>query len=242
MKIYIWQTYWTPSWIPRNAQRWQGVIIQNLEWQCLYLKNTSRKKLYTRFPGPSKIDHYAAGLVHGNQITQNRSQIQNLWKSPSACMKTEISKFATQSPLIFGTRKSSFLSDQRHLTTWSTSLQMSPYALFCVSRLITLLKKMYRDSGWFVYSAHAWILASGCKMHFPCFTCTGIRLLKTVHKFKISENRPVSVWKLKSLNLLHNRHWFLVPVNCRFYRINVIWPRGRRHCRCLRMLYFVLVG
>ena len=40
-----------------------------------------------------------------------------------------MSKFATQrqlSLLILETRKSSFLSDQRHLTTWSTSLQMTP--------------------------------------------------------------------------------------------------------------------
>ena len=75
----------------------------------------------------------------------------------------------------------------------------------------------------------------GTKAHFPCFTCTGSRFFKTVHKFKISEDRRVSVWKLKSLNLLcndSNRHRFLVPENCRFYQINVIYPGRRRHCRC----------
>ena len=41
-----------------------------------------------------------------------------------------------------------------------------------------------------VYSAHARIHAAGYKMHFPCFTCTDSKFFKTVHKFKISEDRP----------------------------------------------------
>ena len=48
---------------------------------------------------------------------------------PSECMKIEMSKFTTQRqqfPMMFGTIKSSFYLNQRHLTMWSTSLQMSP--------------------------------------------------------------------------------------------------------------------
>ena len=73
-------------------------------------------------------------------------------------------------------------------------------------------------------------LPRGTKVHFPCFACTGSWFFNTLHKFKISKDRP----KLKSLNLLRNgsnRHWFWKPENRHFYRINVIWPRHRRHCR-----------
>ena len=41
-------------------------------------------------------------------------------------------------------------------------------------------------------------------MHFPCFTCAGSRLFNTVRKFKISKNRPMSLFTLKCLNLLRN--------------------------------------
>ena len=74
----------------------------------------------------------------------------------------------------------------------------------------------------------------GTKMHFPCFTWTGSWFFNTVYEFKISKDRPMSLWRLKCLNLLRNgsnRHWFWKPENRRFYRINVIWPRDRRHCR-----------
>ena len=58
--------------------------------------------------------------VQGLVIFQHRAQIQNLIRPPNEFMKTEISKFAKQRQylqLILETRKSSFLSDQRHLTT-----------------------------------------------------------------------------------------------------------------------------
>ena len=54
---------------------------------------------------------------------------------PSECMKIEMSKFTTkrqQFPMMFGTCKSSFYLNQRHLTMWSTSLQLSPIcAILC---------------------------------------------------------------------------------------------------------------
>ena len=74
----------------------------------------------------------------------------------------------------------------------------------------------------------------GTNMHFPCFTCTGSWFFNTVHKFKISRDRPISLWKLKCLNLLRNgsnRYWSWKTENCRFYWNNVIWPRDGRHCR-----------
>ena len=74
----------------------------------------------------------------------------------------------------------------------------------------------------------------GTKMHFLCFTCTGSWFFNTVHKFKFSKDRPMSLWKLKCLNLLpngNNRHWFWKPENSRFYRINIIRLRDLRHCR-----------
>ena len=58
--------------------------------------------------------------VRGLLIFQYRAQIQNLQRPPDEFMETEMSKFATQrqkSQLILENRKSSFLSDQRHLTT-----------------------------------------------------------------------------------------------------------------------------
>ena len=58
--------------------------------------------------------------VHGLVIFQHRAQIQNILRPPDEFMKTKMSKFAMQGqslPLILETRKSSFLSDQRHLTT-----------------------------------------------------------------------------------------------------------------------------
>ena len=86
----------------------------------------------------------------------------------------------------------------------------------------------------------------GTKMQFPCYTWAGSWFFNIVHKFKIFKDRPLSLWKLKCLNLLRNgsnRNWFRNPENRRFYRINVIWPRDRRHCRwrpyalfCERML------
>ena len=92
--------------------------------------------------------------VHGLVIFQHRAQIQKLLRSPVECMKTDMSKFASQrqqSPLILGTRKSSFLSDQRHLTMYDRRHgRYHPHALFCGSRL-TFLKKMYRDTGRFIF-------------------------------------------------------------------------------------------
>ena len=43
----------------------------------------------------------------------------------------------------------------------------------------------------YVYSVHARILASGYKMHFRVSRARDF--FKTVHKFKISKDRPVSV-------------------------------------------------
>ena len=53
-------------------------------------------------------------------IFQYRARIRNLQRPPDEFMGTEMSKLALQrqqSQLILETRKSSFLSDQRHLTT-----------------------------------------------------------------------------------------------------------------------------
>ena len=60
--------------------------------------------------------------VHGLLMSQHHVDIQNLERLPGECMRTEMSQFATQrqeSPLIFGTRESVVLMDQRHLTTLS---------------------------------------------------------------------------------------------------------------------------
>ena len=65
--------------------------------------------------------------VLGLVILQNRAHIQNLERSHRECMRTGMSKFTTQSqelPLIFVTRKSVVLWDQRLLTTLPLSLEI----------------------------------------------------------------------------------------------------------------------
>ena len=65
--------------------------------------------------------------VHVIVIFQNHANIKNLKRSPDeyTSMLFEMLKFATkleESPLIFGTHKSSFLSDQHQWNMWLTSI------------------------------------------------------------------------------------------------------------------------
>ena len=64
----------------------------------------------------------AFSVIHVRRLVifQYRAQIQNLQRPSDEFMETGMSKFATQrqeSQLILETRKSSLLSDQRHLAT-----------------------------------------------------------------------------------------------------------------------------
>lgn len=55
LKNDIFPPSWRPSWISQNAQGCQVGTRWILYWQGLSFKNQQRKKLYTVFPGLSRI-------------------------------------------------------------------------------------------------------------------------------------------------------------------------------------------